>query len=313
LDKIIELENVNKTIRGRNILTNLNLLVRKGDIYGYLGPNGAGKTTTIRIIMGLFQPDSGIIRVFGESVNQEKYRRRIGFILEADGLYDNLNARENLEFYCGLYKIKKELASNRLIEILRMVGLQNRVKDRVSTYSKGMRQKLALARSMIHDPDILILDEPTAGIDPNGQVDVRNIILELARNKGKTIFLSSHNLDEVQRICNRIAIIDQGIIKIQDDLDNLKKRDGQQEIVIHIFVNQSQENRELDEVIAIIKRLPDVENVWLDERQIHISINKDLDVATLFTILSKHNLKIEQIQKLSKSLEEIYSNTVRNL
>jgi ABC-2 type transport system ATP-binding protein len=212
------LDQVYKTIGNRKILDDVTLKVEHSDIFGYLGPNGAGKTTTIRIILGLFRANSGTVQVLGENTSPDKLRRKIGFVLEYDGLYDNLTARENLEFYYQLYGIH-EAGGNKIDEMLHLVGLYNRAGDKVSTYSKGMRQKLALARAMVHDPELLILDEPTAGIDPSGQMEVRDIILNLAHNQDKTVFLSSHNLDEVQRICNRIALIDKGQIKIYGELD----------------------------------------------------------------------------------------------
>ena len=223
MSEAILLDQVSKNLGNREVLKDISFAVQRGDIFGYLGPNGAGKTTTIRIILGLFRANYGEAYILGQRVEHDESRRKIGFVLEVDGLYDNLNARENLDFYCQLYRAPENQRTERIEEMLHLIGLQDRANDRVSTYSKGMRQKLALARAMVHAPELLVLDEPTAGVDPSGQIEVRNIILDLAHKNDTTIFLSSHNLDEVQRICNRIALIDRGQIKVYGELEELRK------------------------------------------------------------------------------------------
>ncbi len=207
-DDVISLEHVNKELGGRQILKDVTLSVKQGDIFGYLGPNGAGKTTTIRIILGLMQATSGKVSVLGQDVQDDKTRRKIGFVLEADGLYDNMTAFDNLVYYARLYDVAQP--AQRIDAALKLVGLADRAGDKVSAYSKGMRQRLALARAMAPDPELLVLDEPTAGVDPTGQIEIRQLMLDLIHKQGKTILLSSHNLDEVQRICNRIALIHKG-------------------------------------------------------------------------------------------------------
>jgi len=187
-DYIVCLDKVNKSLSGREILRSISFSVKRGDIFGYLGPNGAGKTTTIRTILGLFQPTAGKVLVMGKPVDDDSVKRKIGFVLEADGLYDNLTAYRNLEYYCQLYDVPQDERRKRIEGVLELVDLSDRGSDKVSIYSKGMRQKLALARAMVHDPEVLILDEPTAGIDPTGQIEVRKIILDLAQ-KGKNDLL----------------------------------------------------------------------------------------------------------------------------
>ena len=208
MNSVISIENVKKTLGNREVLKGISFTVEMGDIFGYLGPNGAGKTTTIRILLGLLQADSGNLSILGQDINISETRRKIGFVLDSDGLYDNMTARENLEFYSRIYGLNN--AKERIDKLLDMVKLADRSEDRVHTYSRGMRQRLALARSMVHDPEVMVLDEPTSGVDPSGQIEIRQIMLNMARKENKTIILSSHNLDEVQRICNRIAIIDRG-------------------------------------------------------------------------------------------------------
>ncbi len=217
----VALDNVSKTLGGRPILNNISFVVEQGDVFGSLGPNGAGKTTTIRVIMGLFPPTSGRALILGKNAGPDDARQRVGFVLEADGLYENMTGYENLDYYSQIYGLSPTAKGRRIDEMLEMAGLGDRAGDKVASYSKGMRQRLALARSMLHDPALLILDEPTAGLDPTGQLEVRQTVLDLAE-RGKTVFLSSHNLDEVQRICSRIALIDRGEIKLSAQMDDVR-------------------------------------------------------------------------------------------
>ena len=189
MNSAISIENVKKTLGNREVLKGISFTVEKKDIFGYLGPNGAGKTTTIRILLGLLQADSGKLDILGQDINLSETRRKIGFVLDADGLYDNMTAEDNLMFYSQIYGLPK--TGERFDKLLSMVDLKNRAGDRVGTYSKGMRQRLALARAMVHDPEVLVMDEPTAGVDPSGQIEIRQIMLDVARKKNKTIFLSS--------------------------------------------------------------------------------------------------------------------------
>ena len=223
----IKLENIEKSLGDHKILKGISFTVERGDIFGYLGPNGAGKTTTIRIMLGLYKFDSGVLDVMGQDIQKSETRKRIGFVLDLDGLYDGMTARENLLFYAKIYG--EDITDERIDQVLGLVELSGRGDDRVHTYSTGMRQRLALARAMVHDPEVLILDEPTSGVDPSGQIQIRKIMLNLAHKEKKTILLSSHNLDEVQRICNRIAIIDRGEIKLFGELETLRKSMGKAE------------------------------------------------------------------------------------
>ena len=303
------LNQVNKKLGNRKILEDVSFTVEQGDIFGYLGPNGAGKTTTIRIIMGLFRTDSGTVQVLGENTSLDNIRRKIGFVLEHDGLYDNLTAVENLEFYFQLYRVP-EANRKKIAEMLHLVGLQERAGDKIATYSKGMRQKLALARAMVHDPEFLILDEPTSGIDPSGQMEMRDIILNLAHNQGKTVFLSSHNLDEVQRICNRIALIDKGQIKIYGELDTLRRGASQQELIIETSVKDT---GVLQKAVDELKKLPYVSGYRLDTDTIHINLKGKVEVSEIVAILAQRGVPIEGVKKSEATLEEIYSKAVRDV
>jgi ABC-2 type transport system ATP-binding protein len=295
-DYIICLDKVNKSLNGREILRSISFSVKRGDIFGYLGPNGAGKTTTIRAILGLFQPTAGKVLVMGKPVDDDSVKRKIGFVLEADGLYDNLTAYRNLEYYCQFYDVPQDQRRKRIEGVLELVDLSDRGSDKVSIYSKGMRQKLALARAMVHDPEVLILDEPTAGIDPTGQIEVRKIILDLAQ-KGKTIFFSSHNLDEVQRICNRIALIHQGEIKLQGELNELRRKTGGGRVVV--------------ETAEPLKEIPDLPG--LQEAMSRTLIFSGGDASEIISALTQHGIKIEEVRREEASLEELYTAMVKEV
>jgi len=310
MNSVINLERVNKSLGNREILKGISFAVEPGDIFGYLGPNGAGKTTTIRVILGLFKPDSGKASILGEDVSRDEARAKVGFVLEADGLYDNLTGYENLDYYCQIYGVSQAQAKERIEEMLRLVGLSDRASDRVAAYSKGMRQKLALARAMVHEPELLILDEPTAGIDPSGQMEVRQIIRNLAQ-RGKTIFLSSHNLDEVQRLCNRIALIDKGEIKLYGELEKLRKEMGRREVVIETGVTTTEQAEVLDGVLVELKALPYVKSCRREARKLYLNLDGRADVSEVVAMLSQKGVGVEEVRKGEITLEEIYAKAVK--
>ncbi|MFB0556463.1 MAG: ATP-binding cassette domain-containing protein [Dehalococcoidia bacterium] len=309
-EAVITLDNVTKILAGRQILKNISFVVVQGDIFGYLGPNGAGKTTTIRVILGLFPPNSGKAFILGKNVGCDDAREKVGFVLEADGLYDNMTAHENLGYYCQIYGMPSALKSKRIDEMLELVELNDRAGDKLSSYSKGMRQKLALARSMLHEPDLLIFDEPTAGVDPTGQIEVRQIILNLAQ-RGKTIFLSSHNLDEVQRICNRIALIDQGQIKLYGELEKLRRDMGRREVIIETGITTTEEARLLDGLLAELETLPYVTSCRREAQKLRLQLDGRGDVSEIVAMLSQKGIGVEEVRKGEISLEEIYAEVIK--
>lgn len=310
MNSAISLEGVNKNLGNRPILKDISFAVERGDIFGYLGPNGAGKTTTIRVILGLFKPDAGRATILGEDVSKDEARAKVGFVLEADGLYDNLNAYENLEYYSQIYDVPQAQAKERIAELLELVELSDRASDKVAAYSKGMRQKLALARAMVHDPELLVLDEPTAGVDPSGQLEVRQIILNLAQ-RGKTVFLSSHNLDEVQRICNRIALIDKGEIKLYGELEQLRGEMGRREVVIETSIRTTEQAEALDSLLVELGALPYVRDCHRDARKLYLNLDGQGDVSEIVALLSRINIGVEEVRKGEATLEEIYAKVVK--
>ena len=306
----INLDRVSKSLGSREVLKEVTFAVKPGDIFGYLGPNGAGKTTTIRVILGLLPPDSGEAYILGRHVERDDTREKVGFVLEADGLYDNMTAYDNLDYYCQIYGLPSSLKSKRIDEMLELMELSDRARDKVSSYSKGMRQKLAVARAMVHEPDLLILDEPTAAVDPTGQIEVRQIILNLSQ-RGKTIFLSSHNLDEVQRICNRIALIDQGEIKLCGELDKLRRDMGKREVVIGTTIQTAGEAESLNGLVAELEALPYVTSCRREAQKLHLHLDGRGDVSEIVAMVSRRSIGVEEVIKGEISLEEIYAKVTK--
>jgi len=296
---IIRFEGISKQLGEREILRDVSFTVKQGDIFGYLGPNGAGKTTTIRILLGLLKPNSGRAYILGQDVSKDEARRKVGFVLESDGLYENKTAEENLGYYARIYGVA-ELAE-RIDRTLDLVGLQDRGKDKIGTYSKGMRQRLALARAMIHDSELLVLDEPTAGVDPSGQIEMREVILNMAYKERKTIFLSSHNLDEVQRICNRVALIDRGEIKLCGELEQLQREMSGNEVEIETTEAIT------ESLFAELKSLSHFGLRGRKDKTLTFVPPEGVRGADIVSLLVKRGVEIEGVSKKEASLEEIYS------
>ncbi len=299
----LKLENIRKILGKNQILKDVSFSVKSGDIFGYLGPNGAGKTTTIRIILGLFEADSGKLEVLGRDIHDPGTRKKIGFVLDLDGLYDGMTGRENLVFYASIYDA--DTGDEKIDRLLDLVELAGRGDDKVHTYSTGMRRRLALARSMVHDPELLILDEPTSGVDPSGQIQIRKIMLDLAKKEKKTIFLSSHNLDEVQRICNRIAIIDRGEIKLYGELEELRRQMGNRGLVIKTMSDVPRK------VIDDIKKDPALGLRKFQERKLLFLPDAGIGTPEILNILSGYGVEVDEAIKQEATLEEMYSSILK--
>ncbi len=292
----IRLEGIHKHLSGRHVLDGVGFAVEQGDIFGCLGPNGAGKTTTIRIMLGLLRADAGTVTVTGRDPAEDAARARVGFLLEADGLYDDLSAWDNLDYYARLYGVRDP--GGRIAEVLDGAGLADRGRDKVSAYSKGMRQRLAIARAVLHSPDVLILDEPTAGLDPGGQVEVRRMLQDL-RERGTTVFLSSHNLDEMQRLCNRIVLIHGGRIRLYGDLESLAAGSGRRGAVIETSAPVP------DEVLAALRQEAGV-SADRDGAAVTVSGGASFEVPPVVAFLVQKGIRIEQVTKQQDSLEDLY-------
>ncbi|UCE75154.1 MAG: ABC transporter ATP-binding protein [Methanomassiliicoccales archaeon] len=222
---MIETRGLTKNFNGFCAVDRIDLTVKKGDIFGFLGPNGAGKTTTIRMLTTILSPTSGTASVCGHDIISEsiEVRRLIGLMPESPGFYENMSALSILQFYAEFYGIPKNERKKKSAELLEIMGLGDFMKKKIKTYSHGMRKRVALAQALINDPELLILDEPTGGLDPQGSYSFRQMIRGL-RDRGMTVFLSSHILPEVQQLCNRVGIINHGRIVAVDTIENLANR-----------------------------------------------------------------------------------------
>jgi ABC-type multidrug transport system ATPase subunit len=220
-ENIIEISSLSKRFKEVLAVNELSFTVKRGDVFGFLGPNGAGKSTTIRMILSLITPTSGSIKIFGKSLteNRKEILANVGAIVEKPDFYLYLPAIKNLEI---LAKISgKDVPKNRIYELLELVGLKDRAKSKVKTYSHGMKQRLGIAQTLLHDPELIVLDEPTTGLDPQGMKEIRDLIIRLSKDENKTIFLSSHILSEIELVANRMIIINKGSKIVEGDVNNL--------------------------------------------------------------------------------------------
>lgn len=222
-NKVLEIINLRKSFGDKDVLKGINLTVDKGQIIGYIGPNGAGKSTTIKLIMGLITGYTGEIRIFGEDISRidESYKKNIGYVPEVPDIYDSLTGKEYLTFIGQLYGIDYDNVNEKAKKLMEILGILDSYEKRISSYSKGMKQKLILISSLIHNPEILFLDEPLSGLDANSVMIIKEILSHLAKD-GKTIFYSSHIMEVVEKISDRIVLINDGEIVADGNFEELK-------------------------------------------------------------------------------------------
>ncbi|MBA4406058.1 bacitracin ABC transporter ATP-binding protein [bacterium] len=224
-DKVIEVRGLTKKFGSLTAVDNLDLNVYRGDVFGFLGPNGAGKSTTIRMLLSLIKPTSGSMSIFGKSISKDRKEifSKIGAIVEKPDFYLYLSAYKNLEILGKLSGT--DVSKKKIMGMLELVGLDKRYMSKVKTFSHGMKQRLGIAQALLHDPELIILDEPTTGLDPQGMKEIRDLIIYLSREKGKTVFLSSHILHEVELISTRMIIINKGTTQVEGTVEELLKTD----------------------------------------------------------------------------------------
>lgn len=224
MDPAIRTEKLVKTYSTRsgkvNVVDNIDLQVENGEIFGFLGPNGAGKTTTIKMLLGIIYPSSGNAWVLGKDISDTEIHRRLSYLPEKPYYYEHMTGLEILDFYAKLFNMKDPERTRKANELIEKVGLKGAAGKPIAQYSKGMQQRIGLAQCLLNDPELLFLDEPTAGLDPIAHIEIRDLILQM-RDEGKTVFISSHALSDVERICDRVAIINHGVIVEQGKLDTL--------------------------------------------------------------------------------------------
>jgi ABC-2 type transport system ATP-binding protein len=249
-EKIIEVKHLSKIFGKIKAVEDVSFDVYKGDVFGFLGPNGAGKSTTIRGILSLITPTSGEISLFGKSLeaNRSFILSKIGCIVEKPDFYHYLSAQKNLEIFARISG--SDVSRLRIHEMIDFVGLKGREKDKVGSFSHGMKQRLGIAQALVHDPELIILDEPTTGLDPKGIIDIRNLILQLKNERNKTIVLSSHILSEIELIANRMVILNKGKSVAQGNVTELLNK---QELVVSFQVDQPEKAIQL-----IFKKFPEI-------------------------------------------------------
>jgi ABC-2 type transport system ATP-binding protein len=299
----IRIENLRKTYGGAASRANtaavvgLNLDVKEGEIFGFLGPNGAGKTTTIHLLLNLIRPDSGAAYLFERPVTDTSVHQRLGYLPESVNLHDYYRGRAMLEFYAALCGVPKGKRAARIDELLALLNLKDAAEKRVSRYSKGMAQRIGFAQAMLHDPDLLILDEPTASLDPVGRKEFRDILLELKR-RGKTIFISSHILSEVETICDRVAILQGGELKRMGTLQELSAGKGGKLLVKNLS----------PEVMAALGAT--AAEMTFVQGQVTIRCADEPLRAMVEDLLRRHNVEILRSEVEAQPLEEIFFSTI---
>ena len=287
--KVLEINNLNKKYGKKHVLKDVSFCLDEGEILGFIGPNGAGKTTTIKLILGLQFANSGEVLINGYNINtdREKAIEKVGAIVENPDMYQYLSGRTNLEMVARLYNgVTKE----RINEVIKLVGLKNRIDDKVSKYSLGMRQRLGIAAALINNPNLLILDEPTNGLDPEGIKELRELLKKLAKTENVAVLISSHNLAELESFCNVVCIIQNGEVVKTSRVNDLKKNDNE-----YIL--------ELDKIDGIDKILKDYKVV--KNNIIKILTTKD-KIADIVCELVKNEYKIYECKMVEISLEEAF-------
>ena len=291
-DCILKCENLHKSFRKKEILKGVSLSVSSGDILGFIGPNGAGKTTTIKLILGLQSIGSGTVTINGFDIHKhfEKAIAKVGAIIENPDLYMYLSGYDNLKLIANLYP---NITTSRIDEVIKLVGLENRIHDKVSKYSLGMRQRLGVAQAILHKPNLLILDEPTNGLDPEGIKDLRELLVKLAKEEKMGILISSHNLAELESFCNKVCIIKNGVIVETSDLETVKKEASEGNYIFE--VDDSKKAR------LIIGDLAEA----TDNTHLQIHAEKE-NIPFLVKKLVLQEVKIYSIQEDVLSLEDAF-------
>ena len=284
----------------QDVLRGISMQVPTGSIYGFLGPNGAGKTTTLRLILGLLKTQQGDIRIFGKRFDRDRIAilRNVGSMIESPSLYDHLTAAENLR----LMQLIHRCPESRIAEVLELVGLQVTGKKRVRQFSLGMRQRLAIAAALLHRPSLIILDEPTNGLDPSGIIEIRNLLIELNRRHGCTIVVSSHLLSEVDRVATHVGILGRGQLLFQGTIEELR-RHRQEVLSVRVSTN---DNAEAMRAIAE----DGIEGTLVDG-EIVLPALTGQRIAALNRQLTARNLDIYEIRTVRNDLETIFLNLVR--
>lgn len=300
---VVETENLTKKYGSFTAVDSLNLNIEEGEIFGFLGPNGAGKTTTILMLLGLTEPNSGVARIGGFNSTREplKVKRICGYIPEHIGFYDDLTALENLAYTARLNGLSDAVINPKIKEVMEIVGLSGVAEHNVKTFSRGMKQRLAIADVLVKTPKVAFLDEPTSGIDPKGVAEMLDLIKKIARENKMTIVLCSHQLAQVERICSRVGIIDKGRMVVEGSLEELSSRaTGAGKMLVELQLEEIK-----PKVVEAIKKIAGVDGVEQTEENLLITCTGDLRPRIHRAIVENDGSLVSM--KLRKSeLEDIY-------
>jgi ABC-2 type transport system ATP-binding protein len=298
---IIRTEHLSRFFGTVKAVDDLSLEVPAGIVFGFLGPNGAGKTTTIHLLLGLLEPTKGQASVldFDTRTQADEIRARSGALLEFAGLYERMSAEDNLDFYGRIYHMPPAVRRARIKELLTHLDLWERRKDQVSKWSRGMKQKLAVARALFHHPPLIFLDEPTAGFDPVAAATLRNDLASLVAREGVTVFLTTHNLAEAERLCAQVAVIRQGKLLIVGSPDELRVREGgpQAEIVGRGFNEQT---------LSLLRERPEVAKAELHGGHLTIELRGEGKIAPLVSLIVQSGGEVEEVRRGKASLEDVF-------
>jgi len=304
---MIDTENLTRKFGDLTAVDNVSLHVDEGEVFGFLGPNGAGKTTTVRMLCCLIGKSGGQAKIGDYTVDNEddclKIRKIVGLLPENVGLYDSLSAYRNLDFYGRLYEVSDRKRQENIERLLRLLGIWERREDAVGNFSKGTKQKIAIARALIHEPQVLFLDEPTANLDPEAAKTVRDFILELKKEK-TTIFLNTHNLDEAERLCDRIGILKTKLIAV-DSPKNLERSLYNRKTIVHL-------DGVSDAVLASVKNLDVVKNVKVSDSKLILDMdNPERDNPEVVRAIMQAGGNIQYVTELRSTLEDVYLKLIR--
>jgi ABC-2 type transport system ATP-binding protein len=302
MDSAIETVNLTKKYGRLTAVDKLNLKVNAGTIHGFLGPNGAGKTTTIKILVGLLKPDEGKARVFGKEVSGDKpdVRLKMGFMPELPKFPKHLKGTELLDIYGRMYGMSQQQRRDQLPKLFELVGLKGRENDLIGKYSKGMQQRLGIAQALLNSPELIILDEPSLGLDPVGMVEVRELIQNVAK-EGTTVFLSSHLLFEVQQVCSHVTIINKGVALVSDTIENVSYKSKAQAL-LHVEVTKLTET-----IVENLKKLPFITDVKTEGNKLTIPVETKEDVrAQISETVTSAGGTIIFMNMSGQSLEDVF-------
>lgn len=297
LETILSIKNLNKRYGSLQALKNVSFDIHKGNVYGILGPNGSGKSTTLGIVLNVVNKTSGEYRWFGGTMETHEALKKVGAIIERPNFYPYMTAKENLELVCKI----KGINYAKVNEKLELVGLVDRQNSKFSTFSLGMKQRLAIASALLNDPEILILDEPTNGLDPQGIHQIRDIIKQIA-SKGTTILLASHLLDEVEKVCTHVLVLRKGEILYTGLVDGMSANEG-------FFELQADDTENL---ILAVKTHPAVKNIVNEDGKVLVYLKNDLEAKELNRFLFEKNIVLNHLVKRKNSLEEQFLELTKN-